>query len=934
MFDDRSDTRPRFLPPNAPVMVAGLRHAVFLTPDGEIEEMQLAAAARRARDERPIVVHMPASAKRLRLDGFHAHDLLELFAFVRPAQFCVPTPRGIALATGQRAADDLIGQAEAMAEAMKRLLQELAVLPAERRARALSIAWPMARGQWPWGVPVLAALGADGDGPHRFAVYEGLKVWKKLGEWSEHAPPPPPGNNPVEPSEARERLLKLLGEGAEERPQQADYSSAVCSAFSPRTADGTPNIVLAEAGTGTGKTLGYVAPASVWAEKNEGAVWISTYTRNLQRQIDSELNRLYPDARDKRRKAVVRKGRENYLCLLNFEEAQRPLAQQPRQAIPLGLMARWAAATRDGDMVGGDFPAWLTELIGTRFTSALADQRGECIYAACPHYSRCFVEKTVRRARSAEIVVANHALVMVQAALGGLDDTLMPTRYVFDEGHHLFDAADKAFSAHLTGQEGAELRRWLLGAENKGSSRARGLKQRLESLIHDREELRDAVNAVIVAAQCLPDQGWLMRLQDGVEHATGPAEIFLAHVKAQVMARAAEKDRGYSIETDCKPAVTEVLASAADLDRALASLEKPAKALIKIIAHMLDEKADELDSAERQRLDAAIRSLERRAIMQVAAWRGMLESLVDATPAEFVDWFAIERQFGRDFDIGMHRHYIDPTLPLTAALAPTTHGMVVTSATLRDGTGDEMFDWAVAEDRTGASHMPLPAVRAAMKSPYNYREQTRVFIVNDIARDNADQIAAAYRELFLASNGGALGLFTAITRLRAVYERLTGPLDEAGLQLLAQHIDGMDVSTLIDIFRVERDACLLGTDAIRDGVDVPGDSLRLIVFDRVPWPRPDILHRARKAAFHGARYDDMITRLRMKQAFGRLVRRAEDRGVFVLLDNRMPSRLLGAFPDDVNVQRVGLKEAIEQTRLFLNPGQPSEPDGFNDELPF
>lgn len=927
MFDDRSEeSQPRFMPPNAPVMVVGLRHVVFLSPDGEIEELPHGAAAKRARATRPILVHTPACARRLKIDPFAAHDLLELFAFVRPAQFCVPTPRGIALATGQKPADDLIGQAEALAEAMKRLLQELATLHRNKRGPALAIAWPMARGHWPWGQSVLAALGADGDGPHRYAVYEGLKVWKKLGEWAEHAPPPPPANYPVDPKDARKRLKELLGEGAEERPQQADYASSVCSAFGPRTHDGAPNIVLAEAGTGTGKTLGYVAPASLWAQKNDGAVWISTYTRNLQRQIDQELDRLYDDPRDKRLKAVVRKGRENYFCLLNFEEAQRPLAQQPHQATPLGLIARWASNTRDGDMVGGDFPAWLTELLGNRFTGALADQRGECIYAACPHYSKCFIEKTVRRARSAEIVVANHALVMVQAALGGLDDSSMPTRYVFDEGHHLFDAADKAFSSHLTGQEGQELRRWLLGAEQKGSSRARGLKQRLETLIQDRDELRDAVNAVIVAAQCLPEQGWLSRIHDGSQHAKGPAETFLAHVRAQVIARSADGDRGYSIETDCKPALNEVLASAADLDRALEAMEKPAKSLIKIIAHMLDEKADELDSAERQRLDAAIRSLERRAIMQVAAWRDMLASLVEETPKSFVDWFAIERQFGRDFDVGMHRHHLDPTLPLTSALAPTAHGMVVTSATLRDGTGDEDFDWAVAEDRTGASHMPLPAIRAAMKSPYNYREQTRVFIVNDLGRDNPDHIAAAYRELFLASGGGALGLFTAITRLRAIYERLAGPMDDAGLQLLAQHIDGMDVSTLIDIFRVERDACLLGTDAVRDGVDVPGDSLRLIVFDRVPWPRPDILHRARKSAFHGARYDDMLTRLRMKQAFGRLVRRAEDRGVFVLLDNRMPSRLLGAFPEDVEIQRVGLREAIEQTCDFLG-NKPKSSDG-------
>jgi len=104
---------------------------------------------------------------------------------------------------------------------------------------------------------------------------------------------------------------------------------------------------------------------------------------------------------------------------------------------------------------------------------------------------------------------------------------------------------------------------------------------------------------------------------------------------------------------------------------------------------------------------------------------------------------------------------------------------------------------------------------------------------------------------------------------------------------------------------------------VRDGVDVPGRSLRLIVFDRVPWPRPDILHRARHAHFGGARYTDRETRFRLKQAFGRLIRRADDCGVFVMLDPRLPTRLCGAFPPGVEVRRVGLAEAIAETKAFL-----------------
>ncbi len=102
--------------------------------------------------------------------------------------------------------------------------------------------------------------------------------------------------------------------------------------------------MLVEAGTGTGKTLGYLAPASVWAEKNKGAVWISTFTRHLQRQIDNELERLIPDPTERRRRIVVRKGRENYLCLLNLEDAvntavcglHEPECHSARSDRPLG----------------------------------------------------------------------------------------------------------------------------------------------------------------------------------------------------------------------------------------------------------------------------------------------------------------------------------------------------------------------------------------------------------------------------------------------------------------------------------------------------------------------------------------------------------------------------------------------------------------------
>jgi Rad3-related DNA helicases len=181
-------------------------------------------------------------------------------------------------------------------------------------------------------------------------------------------------------------------------------------------------------------------------------------------------------------------------------------------------------------------------------------------------------------------------------------------------------------------------------------------------------------------------------------------------------------------------------------------------------------------------------------------------------------------------------------------------------------------------------------------------------------------MAAAFRELFLCSGGGALGLFTAVRAMKAVASRIAAPLAEKGLTLYAQHIDKLDTGALVDLFRSEVNSCLVGTDALRDGVDVPGRSLRLVVFDKVPWPKPTILHKARRARF-GRSYDDLITRLRLKQAFGRLIRGGSDKGCFVILESATPTRLLSAFPAETPVLRCGLAEALREIRGFLDaPG--------------
>ncbi|WP_176943394.1 ATP-dependent DNA helicase [Sphingomonas sp. YR710] len=861
--------------------------------DGEVRGIGRREAVVRAAETPMIVLNAEVTANRLGHGEFSGLDLLELFAFVHPARFAVPTPAGIARVLGLEAPRNDAQAAAFLIVAARALLNRMAASQewAERDG-AWNVAQSLGRLRWPWAHAVGHLL--------REPARSERTLFARLPEWDEAPARPQPRNVMLGEIETTDRLTTIVGSNAEPREGQKHYAVASARAFDPRLAEGRPNLVLAEAGTGIGKTLGYLAPASLWAEQAQGNVWISTYTKALQRQLDQETRRIYPDPAIRREKVVVRKGRENYLCLLNLEDALQG-GFQNRAAILAQLIGRWAAYSRDGDMVGGDLPGWLPTLFRRAGSTALTDRRGECVYAGCPHYRKCFIERAARASEGADIVIANHALVMILAQRRA-DEGHPLSRIIFDEGHHLFDAADSTFAAALTGQETIELRRWIIGPEAKSRGRRRGLSARLSDVASYDEEGALAIEAASMAATLLPGDGWLGRLAEGLP--LGPIEKMLAAARATVYARASAQDAGYGLETDVGEPDPALIDAAHPAIEALEALMRPMARLRQRLVAVMEDGPDWLDGQARARIEGAISGLTHRAQL-IGVWVSMLARLGGPGDPDFVDWLAVDRREGREYDIGLHRHWLDPAVPLADTVLKPAHGVLVTSATLRDGE-----DWSIAEARSGATALGYRPRHIAVPSPFDYASSAEVLIVTDFKRGDIAQLGQAYSRLIAAAGGGTLGLFTAISRLKAVHARIADRLARDGLPLYTQHVDPIDTGTLVDIFRDEPKASLLGTDALRDGVDVPGDSLRLVVMEGVPWPRPTVLHAARRAAGGGSLYDDAIVRARLRQAFGRLIRSAGDKGHFVLLGAATPSRLLNAFPEGVLVRRVTLDEAV------------------------
>ena len=826
----------------------------------------------------------------------HTMDILELFAFVHPATFCIPSIKGLCAYLKISEPVNSYEEAERLFIILEKLLEE-----ASYDQNCYHIAKYMADAGWKFGPLILERFRAPPGNTHTVMLWNHLEDLKDEHEKVEM----PAVNKAISDKEIDSAIKNLYLK--EDRKAQHEYAKFTRLMFSPLQKEGEINLLLSEAGTGIGKTLGYLIPAHLWAKKNNAAVWISTYTKALQNQLFNELDKIFPNPQDKSANVVIRKGRENYLCLLNFEEALKKISLP--HAIMAGIIARHVLKTNDGDLNGPMFAGWIEDVVGYELLASITDKRGECLYNACPFFRKCFVEKVIAKSKKASIVITNHALLM-NLAQKQLEDgeTRLPPYYIFDEGHHVFHAADDAFSASFSVLECYDLRKWVLGLEEqrKSSSRMKGLRRRYEDLMAIYPKVSENILNLCELCAAFPKYGTISKIKNN-EH-SGTIEDFFALIYSFIRANSYDKNAAYTEMAATLAVPEEIVNQAKKVISLLSKINNAANNTIKYMDYILDKDAATIEASIKARIEAAGKSIKARIGNASLIWSMMLEGLINSTPDGYIDFMEIAKHEGIEFDVALKRHFIDPTLPFAHTMQNIAKGIMITSATLNDKSSE----WDFAYDRLGIAHFNAKVKLFEAPSPFNYEKVSKVIIVNDVDKNNPMQTAAAYRELFLASNGGALGIFTAISRLKHTYKNIKLALENQGISLLSQHIDDINTAALIDIFKNDEHSCLLGTDAIRDGIDVPGNPLRMIVFDRVPWSRSDILHKERKATkANKSAYDYSLTRAKLAQGFGRLIRKESDRGVFVILERATPTELLSAFPEGVEVIRTDLKNAVE-----------------------
>ncbi|OMD60132.1 ATP-dependent DNA helicase DinG [Paenibacillus odorifer] len=694
-----------------------------------------------------------------------------------------------------------------------------------------------------------------------------------VGDWTELAPPRDEhAENPLANLSFTDYMDEVTKRLKDTLPQYESREAQDIMINEVMTALAEDKHLLIEAGTGTGKSLGYLLPAIYQSVRTNEKVMVSTHTINLQDQLRERDIPLLTQVVPFPFKAAIFKGRGHYLCLRKFEHKinKKDFISPREDALTAAQMIVWLTQSESGDDEelnlsgrGGDF--WET----------VASDTDSCLGRSCPWFRKCYYHRAKHEAGIADVVITNHSKLFADVKAG---HQLLPAyeHLVIDEAHHLEDVAGKHLGMHMkhftvahtlsrlykdsrNGQLPA-LRQILQSSGSEEASEWSGVIDRIYPDLLTVKETWDALSDKLFSL--LPERS-----------DAGAGEAGQLVMRLLPARKPKDWDELVALENTMNLTLSDII-------------RKGDK--------MLNEMRDQESQSSADSLVTDISGL----FKDLASIREQVRFFMGLNDDNVVYWLEANGNY-RSKSLQLYAVPVDVSSQLKELFFDKKKSIVLTSATLSvDKSFQFMIDnlglnEAVEEGRLMTSLLP---------SPFKYREQALLVIPRDFPSVKGsvgdarfvDTLVQSLSEAAKTTRGRMLVLFTSYKMLRQVYDPLKEALASQEITVLGQGVEGGSRSKLIRRFQDSAASVLLGTSSFWEGVDIPGEALTCLAIVRLPFQPPnhplaeaksELLQAQKKNPFMKLSVPQAV--IRFKQGFGRLVRTAQDRGIVIVYDTRV-----------------------------------------------
>ena len=649
-----------------------------------------------------------------------------------------------------------------------------------------------------------------------------------------------------------DNVLASLVDNYTYRPKQALLAEEIYRVFNDN------EFLVAEAGTGIGKSYAYLIPAILWAHNEGEKVVISTRTKALQQQLVEKDIPHIKQALKLDIKVAEAKGRENYLCWYKYMQILAgKQSLSPEEAVFVDKILAWAERTKTGDKK----ELSLKSDIMNKWYLVAADRKS-CAKNLCPYTDKCFRLKMIRKLEKAELIIINHALLLSDIVV---DNSILPAYeyLIIDEAHHI----DKeAFSRLAKRVSFAELEE-ILNSFNVNKPYKKGLLPKLK------KEIPEEIDAIEECIK-LTERAKIL-LADFQEKLKSELNKNNKEQHATVIKNAL-KDKLLALVTNAYFELIEVL------NRLIFQIEslKVEEADLLIVYSLLKDNVDYFYGIMEEDIE------DNEAIVWVEWYRGEIKSIISSK-----------------ISIGSI---------LNTSLYKKLKTLILLSATI---TIDGKFDYFI--NKSGLAELEdLDRLNTFIsESPFDYDKNAKMLVVTNLPPPDSiayiKEITSTLLEIISVTKGKTLILFTSRKQMLDCASLLRPHCEKKGINLLVQNEDG-EATNLLDMFMLNENSVLLGLDSFWEGIDLKGEILTYLVIVKLPFRAPnDPFSEANNKHYTNQNLKSFVNFalpdavMRFKQGTGRLIRSENDTGVVIVLDERLNTKGYGkSFLNSIPIKKI------------------------------